>query len=145
MNFLLNVLRLLLAGLRTDRATPPLRLGAYYFDGWAGLTPGHPTPDRAQIDSAAAGLSFFSFCWSFPEQTTDGFRTSPLTRALGFYLKAPNRHRLRFSLVANHAGFVVAPRQGSAASREWLSLFRPPSYLRASHRPLLTFFRCRHW
>src|SRR5438034_1397685 len=73
-----------------SRGSMPIQLGAYYFDGWAKAVSGHLTPrlrdsfpDRKpkwgwvtstpeivkdQIDLAAdAGLSFFSFCWYYPD------------------------------------------------------------------------------
>jgi hypothetical protein len=140
------------------------RLGAYYFDGWTGRTPWHLTtalvdsfPEREprwgwltstpaavyeQIDVAAdAGLSFFSFCWYYPEGDQRGFRENPHNHALGLYLRAPNRARLDFCLlVANHAGSTIGPQDWPVVSRYWLDLFKNPQYVRANGKPLLIFF-----
>lgn len=144
--------------------TAPVKLGAYYFDGWSGLTRGHltealvdsfperkplwgwitSTPEvmRDQIDAAAdAGLSFFSFCWYYPSGNKSAFQTDPLNRALNLYLKAPNRTRLQFNLlVANHQGAEIGPADWGAVAQAWLALFKEPGYLRVNQRPLLTFF-----
>jgi hypothetical protein len=140
------------------------RVGAYYFDGWSGLTRGHLTealvdsfPNRKpvwgwitstpevmeqQIASASdAGLSFFSFCWYYPSGNKSQFRSDPLNRALNLYLKAPNRDRLQFCLlVANHQGAEIGPSDWGAVSQAWLTLFKERGYLRVNNRPLLVFF-----
>lgn len=143
---------------------PAIKLGAYYFDGWSGLTNNHltealvdsfperkpswgwltSTPDvmQKQIDAAAdAGISFFSFCWYSPNSTKTTFRTDPLNRALKFYLKAPNKKRLKFCLmVANHQGFTVGPAEWATVSQAWIDLFKQPQYVTVNGRPLLIFF-----
>ncbi|MFD2936742.1 glycoside hydrolase family 99-like domain-containing protein [Spirosoma flavum] len=152
-------------GLDVARQTKPaIQLGAYYFDGWSGLTHGHLTealmdsfPERKptwgwitstpnimqkQIDAAAdAGLSFFSFCWYSPNSTTTTFQNDPLNRALKFYLKAPNQKRLKFCLmVANHSGFFIGPSEWPRVSQAWIDLFKQPQYVKVNGRPLLIFF-----
>jgi hypothetical protein len=146
--------------------TMPIKLGAYYFDGWTGLTKGHitkalvdsfaeresiwgwktstPAAMEAQIDSAArAGISFFSFCWYYPEADNANFRNHPLNHALGLYLHSPNRERLKFCLmVANHPGARIGPKDWNTVSAEWISLFKEKHYLTVEEQPLLIFFSC---
>ncbi len=142
--------------------TNSVTLGAYYFDGWSGLTQGHITqklvdsfPERepvwgwltsqqpvvnAQIDAAAdAGLHFFSFCWYYPQYYP--YTQEHLNRALYFYQQAPNRQRLQFNiLVVNHKGFIIGPKEWNTVSRYWLDLLKSPGYLQVNKKPLLSFF-----
>ncbi|GAB3940739.1 hypothetical protein GCM10028805_03000 [Spirosoma harenae] len=150
--------------IRTIGIHAKVQLGAYYFDGWSGLTSGHITealldsfPERKpiwgwltsspaivqkQIDAAAnAGISFFSFCWYPTSQNNKTSQTNPLNRALGFYLKAPNQKRLKFCLmVANHQGFFIGPSEWKNVSEAWLTLFKQPQYIKVNGKPLLIFF-----
>jgi hypothetical protein len=135
-------------------------VGAYYFDGWSGKT-NHATKlletefaDRKpvwgwnddtlaimqrQIDYCADhGIAFWAVDWYYPEGRN---KTTPLNNALGLYLKAPNRQRLKFCLlVANHAGFRIGPKDWDTCCRKWIELFRQPTHLRLGGRPLLIFF-----
>lgn len=135
-------------------------LGAYYFDGWAGLT-SHLTPElehdflerkpiggwvtskqhvmEEQMDLAVkSGLSFFSFCWYFT--TIDEFKANPRNRALNFYLKAKNKGKLKYNLlVANHDNYIVGPQNWNYLCKYWIELFKNPLYLRVNGSPLLTF------
>lgn len=135
-------------------------LGAYYFDGWAGLT-SHLTPElehdfperkpiggwltskqstvEQQMDLAVkSGLSFFSFCWYFT--TIDEFKTNPRNRALNFYLNAKNKGKLKYNLlVANHDNYIVGPQNWNYLCKYWIELFKNPLYLRVNGAPLLTF------
>jgi len=139
-------------------------LGAYYFDGWASDKPDHLTPklrdsfpDRKpkwgwvtstpdvikdQVDlAAAAGLSFFSFCWYYPAYNKKNFTKDPLNHALSLYLAAPNKSRLQFCLmVANHAGQDIGPDDWPAVTDEWVRLMQDPSYLKVAGKPYLSFF-----
>lgn len=135
-------------------------VGAYYFDGWSGQT-NHVTEllqtryaDRKpvwgwtantleimqqQIDYCADhGIAFWAFDWYYPEGKE---KETPLNNALGLYLKAPNRSRLKFCLlVANHAGFRIGPQDWDACCQRWLALFREPTHLRVGGQPLLIIF-----
>ena len=141
-----------------------IQLGAYYFDGWSRPSSGHLTPrlrdsfpDRKpkwgwvtstpeivkdQIDLAAdAGLSFFSFCWYYPDYDHQHFREDPLNHALSLYLKSPNKSRLKFNLmVANHAGQEIGPDDWAAVTDEWVRLFKDAGYVQVNGKPLLSFF-----
>jgi hypothetical protein len=136
------------------------KIGAYYFDGWNskdshvterlktefanrepvwGWLDDSPEVMEKQINFAAnAGLSFWSFCWYWPEKNGPD---SPLNHALSLYLRASNHSRLQFCLlVANHGGFRIGPKDWPAVSAQWISLFKQPTYLTAQGKPLLTFF-----
>lgn len=154
---------LLPAGAQSPVNTPPAKIGAYYFDGWnpqashvserlktefANREPVWGWQDdtreimEQQIDFAAkAGLSFWSFCWYWPET---GGPSSPLNNALALYLEAHNRSRLQFCLlVANHGGFRIGPKDWSAVSAQWIALFKQPTHLTVDGKPLLIFFSPR--
>lgn len=139
---------------------PRAVVGAYYFDGWTGQT-NHITKlletefvDRKpvwgwkddtleimqkQIDYCADhGIAFWAFDWYYPETEN---KQTPLNNALGLYLKAPNRQRLKFCLlVANHAGFRIGPKDWDACCGRWIELFQEPTHLRVGGQPLLIFF-----
>lgn len=127
-------------------ASPAVKAGAYYFDGWTGKTTRWHLPDRLknefghrkpvwgwvtstpeivrkQIDCAADhGLQFFAFCWYCPEGPE---KDTPLNNALDLFLTAPNRTRLQFCLlVANHAGYSIGPQDWDACCARWIRLFR---------------------
>src|SRR5882757_3135031 len=140
-------------------ASSDIVLGAYYFDGWSSPKSGHLTPKlrdsfpdrkpkwgwitstpqivKEQIDLAAdAGLSFFSFCWYYPDYDHPHFKEDPLNHALSLYLASPNKTRLKFCLmVANHAGQEIGPADWPAVTDEWVRLFKDPGYLQVSGKP----------
>lgn len=144
----------------TPAAKKNMVLGAYYFDGWAGLT-SHLTPElehdfperkpiggwmtskqkavERQMDLAVeSGLSFFSFCWYFT--TIEEYRTNPRNRALEFYLKAKNKGKLKYNLlVANHDNYVVGPQNWDHLCNYWIKLFKNPLYLKVNGSPMITF------
>ncbi len=138
----------------------PAKLGAYYFDGWTSKT--YHVTDRLknefgqrepvwgwydntseimerQIDFAAnGGLSFWAFCWYWPEK---GDHTTPLNNALGLYLEAKNRARLQFCLlVANHGGYRIGPKEWPEVCAQWIPLFKQPTQLTVDGKPLIIFF-----
>jgi len=142
--------------------SPKLRamVGAYYFDGWSGKTD-HVTEllrtkyadrmpvwgwhdDTVEIMEkqiaycADHGIAFWAFDWYYPEGKE---KETPLNNALGLYLKASNRQRLKFCLlVANHAGFRIGPKDWDACCQRWLALFQQPTHLRVGGQPLLIIF-----
>jgi hypothetical protein len=140
-----------------------IMLGAYYFDGWTGLTQ-HITDDlkadfperkpkwgwitstpsiiKAQINEASKhGISFFSFCWYYNKSDSLNVKKEPLNRALDLFLKAPNRSKLSFNLlVANHDGSRIGPRDWEFVTSLWIDYFKNSRYLNVNGRPLITIF-----
>ncbi len=143
-----------------EPAKPRAMVGAYYFDGWSGKT-NHVTKlldtkyaDRKpvwgwtcdtigimkqQINYCADhDIAFWAFDWYYPEGAD---KNTPLNNALGLYLKAPNRDRMKFCLlVANHQGFRIGPKDWDACCQRWIELFQQPTHLRVGDAPLLIFF-----
>lgn len=141
-----------------------LKLGAYYFDGWTGKTAhvsdklktnfperepvwgwktSTPEAIKQQIDMADnAGLDFFTFCWYYnPNTRGKDVARDAKNNALNLYLRAPNKHKLRFALlVANHGGYTLKAEEWDELSTYWINLFKDPSYLRLNGKPLITFF-----
>ena len=148
-----------LAQVSNDRS---IKIGAYYFDGWTSttvnnfvyLTPellsdslreptwGWITSTQSIVDSqivvaANAGINFFSFDWYY----LNGTSNIPLNHAMGLYLKSKYKKRLRFCLnVVNGEPFLLGPSNWDAVTKEWLNLFKDPSYLTVNGKPLLIFF-----
>lgn len=140
----------------------PVRIGAYYFDGWTGRSSWHITnslvsdfpgrkpkwgwitskPDIMDdqiMDAKKSGLSFFNFCWYYDRKS--GYQNLDLNQALSLYLKSGKRNGLDFSLlVANHEGFEIGPGDWSTVSAEWVRLFKQDGYLRVNGKPLISFF-----
>lgn len=141
----------------TAAGKPRALVGAYYFDGWSGLTD-HITPAlrtkyavrqplwgwkddtvsimRQQVDYAADhSIAFWAFDWYYPEKAN---KETPLNHALGLFLKAPNRERMRFCLlVSNHGGYRIGPADWPECCRRWIALFQEPTCLRVAGKPLL--------
>lgn len=139
-----------------------VKLGTYYFDGWNGAYPYHLTAKlrdsfsnrkpkwgwmtssqsimNKQIEFASkAGISFFSFCWYYPNNTD--FKSEPLNNSLKYFIKSPLTQKMSFSLmVANHAGFLINENNWSVVSKEWLSYFSVKNYMKVNNKPLLIFF-----
>ncbi|HLA54225.1 MAG TPA: glycoside hydrolase family 99-like domain-containing protein, partial [Flavitalea sp.] len=141
---------------------PKAQVGAYYFSGWNGKSRIHLTPSlidsfserrpiwgwtstlatmKTEIDLAADnGLTFFNFCWYRPEKNQPDTNYL-LNESLGFYLRAPNKKRLKFCLmVANHAGYAVGPAEWQQVTNQWLKLFKDSSYMKVDDKPLISFF-----
>jgi len=146
-------------------AKPPTKhslVGVYYFDGWQNdyhLTKSllDSFPDRkpiwgwhtstkeavdAQINLAAnAGISFFNFCWYYPQGWSDNYKDHPLNNALKLYLQSTNKKKLKFSLlVANHAGFEIGPADWLKLCNSWINYFKDKRYVTIDKKPYITFF-----
>jgi len=145
-----------------------VRIGAYYFDGWAG-TDRFVTkrmlaefPEREpiwgwrddslevmerQIDLAADhGLAFFAFCWYWHDDgqaiNAKAIRADPKHTGLELFLKARNRDRMEFCLlVANHQGFEIKGIESwKQAADFWMPYLRHPQYLTVNGKPLVIIF-----
>lgn len=139
-------------------------VGAYYYDGWSGLVPDNLTrklmdsfPERKpvwgwvtsdanvmqkQIDLAADyGISFFCFDWFFPNSRLYTIATNPTNRALKFYLDAPNKNRIKFSLlVVNTGGQTIRPKDWNKCVAAWIDILKDKQYLYVDGKPLISFF-----
>ncbi len=128
------------------------RVGAYYFDGWAGsLTREHfnglvngPYQDRQplsgwQDNSACAierqlawahnfGIDFLIFDWYFKPETSYG---EPLNSALQITHSLPDRHGMEYAILyVSGPPFVVSPADWQSAVNEWVAYMTDPAYLR---------------
>lgn len=139
-------------------------IGAYYFDGWTGMFGNNitllmldqfqerepvwgwvtstPSAMKEQIDLAAeAGLSFFDFCWYYPENSKNDYQFCPLNHALSLYLKSPNNHKLKYCImVANQKGYMIGPHDWNKLTNYWIKLFKSDQYLKFENKPLITFY-----
>lgn len=142
-------------------------LGVYYFDGWTGKTAGTTSqrlvqqfPDREPIWgwqtstpeimekqialASSSGISFFNFCWYYPNDTNSTYHSLPLNNAVKLYLNSPNKSLLKFSLlIANHSGFLIYPKDWNQVSNAWIELFKDKNYLMVEGKPYLTIFDLR--
>jgi hypothetical protein len=145
-----------------------VRIGAYYFDGWAG-TDRFVTkrmlaefPEREpiwgwrddslevmerQIDLAADhGLAFFAFCWYWHDNgqaiNEKAIKADPLHTGLELFLKARNNRRMKFCLlVANHQGFEIRGTESwKQAADFWMPYLKHPQYLTVDGKPLVIIF-----
>ena len=144
-------------------AAPSARVGAFYFDGWAGDVSGfhfdglaHPgplgyfpgrrplsgwrdnTPQslEAQLRWAHAdGISFFVFDWYSDADPSNVV----LNTAHDNYLALPNHEGVGYSLVyVNQAPFVVPPSLWASVAERWVTNdFLNPNYVRIAGKPLL--------
>jgi Glycosyltransferase WbsX/Divergent InlB B-repeat domain len=141
--------------------TPSGRVGAYYFDGWAGppstfffngLIGGQYNgrrpltgwrDDTAQsLDkqlswAGDAGIGFFAFDWYFgAESRTDG--TESLNHALGNYRAMSDHHGVNFALLyVNAPPFEIPAADWPAVSEAWVGDMANPSYERVEGKPIL--------
>ena len=137
-------------------------LGAYYFDGWTGrtnhitsqlktFTDRQPiggwitsTPDgiSKQIDQAAdAGIGFFDFDWYYNSDPSKDFGSDAKNNALKLYLKAPNKQRLKFSImVTNNGKYSLKAEDWDNLIAFWLKLFKEDTYLKVNDQPFITFY-----
>jgi hypothetical protein len=163
-----------------------MKVGVYYFDGWAGKNrhadkadepwarnaPSHLTrrmveefPDREpvwgwrddsleimerQIDLAADnGIEFFLFCWYWRDNkgpiNPRAINSLPHHTSLNLYLKARNKHRVKFSLlVANHGGSeIIGSENWGKAVEFWMPYFKDPQFMRIGDKPLVVIFNAK--
>lgn len=166
-----------------QKVKPNLKVGAYYFDGWAGTNrlandPNEPWAKNApshltrrfveefsgrepvwgwrdddiaimerQIDLAADnGIEFFLFCWYWRDTNgpinVDAINNLSLHNSLNLYMKAKNKHRIKFSfLVANHAGSEIKGAENwEKATEFWMPYLKDPQWVKVDNKPLIVIF-----
>jgi hypothetical protein len=134
------------------------RLGAYYFDGWAGaLTREHfnglvngPYQDRQplsgwQDNSPCAverqlawahndGIDFFIFDWYFKAEAAYG---ENLNSALQITHALPDRHGMQYAILyVTGAPFAVGPADWASAVTEWVGYMTDAAYARVNGKPV---------
>ena len=135
------------------------RLGAYYFDGWAGpLTnfhfkgmPNGPYQDREPLSgwqdnnncaveqqlawARSFGIDFFVFDWYFNTAVTDP--GEDLNSALKITHALPDRHGMQYAILYVDSGpFVIGPADWAGAIDEWIGYMTDPAYIQANGKPL---------
>lgn len=100
-----------------------------------------------QIDLAADnGIDFFLFCWYWRDNkgpiNPAAIENLPHHTSLDLYLKARNKHRIKFALlVANHAGSeIVGSDNWGAATEYWMRYFKDPQHVTVEGKPLVVLF-----
>jgi hypothetical protein len=136
------------------------RLGAYYFDGWAGpLTnfhfkgmPNGSYQDRQPLSgwqdnntcaveqqlawAHSFGIDFFVFDWYFNTAVTDP-TGEDLNSALKITHALPDRHGMRYAILyVNSPPFVVGLTDWAGAINEWISYMTDPAYVQVNGKPL---------
>ena len=158
----LLILLLTILGSHVHGQTNPIKLGAYYFDGWTGAYPQHLTPkltgafadrkpiwgwitstqdivDKQIVAASDAGLNFFSFCWYYAGK--EEFKTEPLNNALKLFNKSKHSNKMQYCLlVANHGKYSIRDEGWNDVQEEWLRVFKTPNYLTVDNKPLLVIF-----
>ena len=92
------------------------------------------------------GLDFFLFCWYWRNNqgpiNPAAIENDSKHTQLGMYLKAKNKHLLKFALlVANHAGAeIVGPDNWEAAARYWMKYFKDEQHVTIDGKPLVVIF-----
>lgn len=103
-----------------------------------------------QIDLAADnGVDFFLFCWYWRDNkgpiNAEAIQNLPHHTSLNLYMKAKNKHRVKFGLlVANHAGSeIVGPDNWAKATEYWLPYFQDPQHVTVDGKPLVVLFNTK--
>jgi hypothetical protein len=143
------------------------RIGAYYFDGWAGPLNGFhfqglvnsPYQGREplsgwQDNSSCAieqqlawahrfGLSFFVFDWFFNATAVDT-TGEDLNSALKITQSLADRHGMQFAILyVNQDPFVVEPSDWTSAVAQWVGYMTDPDYVRMNGKPLFVVIDMR--
>jgi len=139
------------------------RLGAYYFDGWAGplnsyhlkllvnssyqdLEPlsGWRDDNPCAVEQALAwansfGLNFFVFDWYFDTAVNDPQGDEDLNSALKITHSLPNRHGMQYAILyVDQPPFtIIYSPDWTSAVNEWLGYMTDPAYLQVNGKPLL--------
>lgn len=172
-----------MTGVFAQSSGKPIKVGAYYYDGWGGRNakaddPNEPWAKNAprqvtkrmlnefadrepvwgwrndsqeimerQIDLAADnGVEFFLFCWYWRDTkgpiNLKAIADLPGHESLNRYLKAKNKHRIKFGLlVANHQGAeIVGSENWAKATEHWMQYFKDPQYVQVDSKPLVVVF-----
>ncbi len=100
-----------------------------------------------QIDLAADnGIEFFLFCWYWRDTkgplNPEAIKNLPHHTSLNLYLKAKNKHRIKFSLlVANHGGSeIIGPDNWGDAVEFWKPYFDDPQFVKVDGKPFIVIF-----
>jgi hypothetical protein len=100
-----------------------------------------------QIDLAADnGVDFFLFCWYWKDNkgsiNIEAIEKDHHHKSLELYLKAKNKHRVKFALlIANHGGFEILGKDNwSDAVKYWSKFFKDPHHVTVDGKPLLVIF-----
>lgn len=137
------------------------RLGAYYFDGWAGpLSSYHlkqlvnsTYQDRQPLSgwrddnhcaveqqlawARSFGIDFFIFDWYFNATVVD--TTEDLNSALKITHTLPDRHGMQFAILyVDQPPFTISnATDWTSAVNEWVGYMTDPSYMLVNGKPLL--------
>jgi len=132
------------------------RLGAYYFDGWAGpLTSYHLSQivngsyqnlqplsgwrddNQCAVEQQLAwahsfGLNFFVYLWYYKAEVSSP--TENLNSALQITHSLPDRHGMQFAIL-NGDPFIIGPADWTSAIPEWVGYMKDPAYLLVNGKP----------
>lgn len=137
------------------------RLGAYYFDGWAGPLDSYhlkqlvntPYQDREPLsgwrdDNPCAveqqlawahnfGLDFFAFDWYFKPERFD--TTEDLNSAIKITHALPNRHGMQYAILyVDQPPFTITnTADWSSAISDWITYMADPAYMLVNGKPVL--------
>ena len=139
------------------------RLGAYYFDGWAGpLNSYHlnlivnsayqnrePLSGWRDDNSCAVeqqlawahsfGLNFFVFDWYFNTAVNDAQGNEDLNSALKITHTLTDRHGMQYAILyVDQSPFTISnSNDWNSAVNEWVGYMTDPAYLQVNGKPLL--------